>query len=106
MSYLKSLGLPFIYVGVQGVALVLAFPFIHAGLQQAATPNSPTSIIPLLGVVGAAGGAGAGILMAHEFEKQFWAWLETEVRVLSAGMGRLGERFTPPMVPESALPRS
>jgi presenilin-like A22 family membrane protease len=48
MSYLKDLGLPTIYVGVQGVALVLAFPFIHAGLQQAATPNSPTSIIPLL----------------------------------------------------------
>ncbi len=48
MSYLKQVGLPFIYVGVQAVALILAFPFIHAGLQAAATPNSPSSIIPLL----------------------------------------------------------
>ncbi len=58
----------------------------------------------LLGAVGAAGGAGAGIIMAHEFEKQFWTWLEGEIRSLSHGTGRMGERFSPPMVPESVLP--
>lgn len=60
----------------------------------------------LLGVVGAAGGAGAGILMAHEFERQFWQWLEREIDELSHGTARMGERFTPPMVPEGALPRN
>ncbi|MCL4325074.1 MAG: hypothetical protein M1144_06415 [Candidatus Thermoplasmatota archaeon] len=60
----------------------------------------------LLGGIGAAGGAGLGILMAHEFERHFWVWLEEEVRSLTAGLGKVGERYSPPMVPERALPRT
>ncbi len=48
MKYLKGAGLLLIYLGVQALALVLAYPFISAGLQQAANPSSVTSIIPLL----------------------------------------------------------
>lgn len=48
MKFLKEAGLPLIYIGVQVVALVLAFPFIHSGLQAAAAPTSINSIIPLL----------------------------------------------------------
>lgn len=48
MKYLKGAGLLLLYLGVQTIALVLAFPYINAGLQASASPSSVTSIIPLL----------------------------------------------------------
>jgi presenilin-like A22 family membrane protease len=51
MRPFKTLGLLLLYVGVQAMALALGFPFIHAGLQAAASPNSVTSIIPLIIVI-------------------------------------------------------
>lgn len=57
----------------------------------------------LLGGVGAVGGAGASVLMAHDFEQKFWRWLDNEVRTASRGSSVPGDRFTPPMVPPEAL---
>jgi presenilin-like A22 family membrane protease len=51
MRPFKTLGLLLLYVGIQVMALALAFPFIHAGLQSASSPNSVTSIIPLVIVI-------------------------------------------------------
>lgn len=51
MKYLKGAGLLLLYLGVQTIALVLAFPYINAGLQASATPSSVQSIIPLLAAI-------------------------------------------------------
>jgi presenilin-like A22 family membrane protease len=52
MKTFKTFGLVLLYVGIQIMALALAYPFIHAGLQSAeSSPNSVTSIIPLIIVI-------------------------------------------------------
>ncbi len=48
MRSLQSLGLLGLYVGSQVTALALALPYIHAGLQTNANPNSVTDILPFI----------------------------------------------------------
>ncbi len=48
MRSLQSLGLLGLYVGSQLTALALAAPYIHAGLQTNASPNSVTNILPFI----------------------------------------------------------
>jgi hypothetical protein len=57
----------------------------------------------ILGGVGGIGGAAAGAIMAYEFEKHFWQWLNTEVQRLSGGVGRVGQPYSPPMVSPVAI---
>ncbi|MDE1881782.1 MAG: hypothetical protein KGI89_14710 [Euryarchaeota archaeon] len=48
MRSLQSFGLLGLYVGSQLTAIALALPYIHAGLQTNASPNSLTNILPFL----------------------------------------------------------
>ncbi len=51
MRGLRPFGLVGLYVGAQAVALLLAFPFLSAGLSSTSNPNSPTDPIAIIVVI-------------------------------------------------------
>jgi len=51
MRGLRAVGLVLLYIGAQLVALVLAFPFLSAGLSSTSNPNSPTDPLFIIAVV-------------------------------------------------------
>jgi hypothetical protein len=57
----------------------------------------------LLGGIEAAGGAGLGVLMAHEFEAKFWKWLRERAEAVSGGQAQIGTPYAPPMVTAESL---
>ena len=48
MRALRAVGLVLLYIGAQAVALVLAFPFLSAGLSSTTNPNAPTDPIYII----------------------------------------------------------
>jgi len=51
MRGIRPVGLVLLYVGAQLVALVLAFPFLHAGLSSTSNPNNPTDELWIIAVI-------------------------------------------------------
>ena len=51
MRGLRPFGLVGLYIGAQLVALVLAFPFLSAGLSSTSNPNSPTDPLLIIALI-------------------------------------------------------
>jgi presenilin-like A22 family membrane protease len=51
MRGLRAFGLVLLYIGAQLVALLLAFPFLNAGLSSTSNPNNPTNELWIIGVI-------------------------------------------------------